>query len=165
MTNLISSGIQDWIKQFGVNANTLLLIIAIGGAGYAYSQSTQGIVGSVNKVDARIDRLTDKVDVNDSASLKRWAEHLDFHKDRNVAIASEASRTNERLNTLETAQRKIDELTYKQAQTDSNVSNIQQGLKEVQTTVNNQSTNISVMTEILKRIEQSLKESRPSATR
>jgi len=153
MTTIVSSGIQDWIKQFGVNANTILLIIAIGGGGYYWAVRDQASATATARVEARVDRLSDKVDVNNTSSLKRWEEHQDLHKDRNVAISGEAARTNERLNGLESAQRKVDELGYKQAATDTNVSNIQQALKEVQTTVNSQSTSLQVIQELLKRIE------------
>jgi predicted transcriptional regulator len=164
MTNLISTGFQEWIKSFGINANTLLLVLAIGGAGFAYANQLNSGEVALSKESVRIDRLSDRVDANNASSLKRWDEHNSYHNEAKAINSAENGRTNERLNTLENAQRKLDELSYKQAATDTNVANLGTALKEVQNTVNNQSTVLSVQTEILKRIEQSLKEQRLSGT-
>lgn len=142
-----------FLGQFSSQINTLLLIIAILGVGYTYATREGATSKRIDDLDIKVERLIESVDTQDRTNQKKWEDHMNLHKERQVDLAAQNSRADERINQVVADLRKFDELSYKQTQTETNVTNLQSSIKELSATVNTQSTNLQVMQQILQRIE------------
>lgn len=148
-----TSKVKTFYSEFGSMVNTALLVIGLMGAGYTWALSGEATNRSISNVDNKVDNLTNKINEVEKNSLKRWEDHANLHKERQTDLASENASTRERLSSAERELRKYDELSYRQTQTQTNVDNLQEAMKDVQKTINAQSTSLQVMQQILQRIE------------
>lgn len=126
--------------KYEINLNTIILVLGLAGVtagwGAVWGQTTF-------KIDREIsDRQT-------------WvANHEQLHKDRLAQVSAIEARTDQRLQTLETNLRKVENLEYRITVQEQGSQNLTRSVEELKATVNNLGTDIRVIREIVERDRQ-----------
>lgn len=119
----------EWNLNTVINLATLISLI--GGGGWIWANTTRDI-----------------------EELQEWrTSHDQYHKERMVEVSALNARNEERFRGIEGEIRKIDNLTYRVAQTEQSTSTTATAIKELQSVLSQQSGDLKVVREILQRIE------------
>lgn len=123
--------------KFEWNLNTLVLIggIVVGLASTAFTWGT-----FANRLE------------NADAKTQEWiTRHENLHRERQSQVQNADTRMDQRILTLESESRKIENLSYRMTIAEQSNINTSKSIERLTDTVNQQSTDIRVMREIIER--------------
>jgi len=126
-----------WENKWNLTTVVALVMFAATAGGWFYTsgQFTSSVAEMGRKYDVWI------------------SNHEQLHKDRNIEVSSNSARADQRIVALESGVSKIENLTYRLTVQEQGSANLSRSVEELKATVNNQSADIRVMLEILKRLD------------